>query len=99
MKTTFKSLGLLSLLMSASVATATPTKPFDPLKDTRLALAYDVPIEELDPIAMESARGGLAPLALALGIAGVDLALMSFYWGIYVPHYAPSSPHRYTNAP
>jgi len=41
----------------------------------------------------------LGPLALALGIAGVDLALMSFYWGIYVPHYAPSRPHYYTEAP
>jgi hypothetical protein len=95
MKTTFKSLGLMSLLMSASVATAAPAMPVDPLKDTRSALIYDAPIEQLDPIAMESARGGLAPLALALGIAGVDLALMSFYWGIYVPHYASSDLHYY----
>ena len=33
---------------------------------------YDLPVNELDPIAMESTRGGLGPLAIALGIAGVD---------------------------
>lgn len=98
MKTTFESLGLLLLLMSATAVKATPTN-ITPHSNSSPAFIYDMPIEELDPIAMESTRGGLAPLALALGIAGVDLALMSFYWGIYVPNYAPSSPHYYTEAP
>ena len=56
-------------------------------------------MNELDPIAMESTRGGLGPLAIALGIAGVDLALMGFFWGVYVPYYAPSEPGYYTEAP
>ncbi|MEQ9462439.1 MAG: hypothetical protein RJQ10_02165 [Haliea sp.] len=36
---------------------------------------------------LESATGRIAPLYLALSIAGVDLALMGFFWGVYVPHY------------
>ena len=60
---------------------------------------YDLPMNELDPFAMESTRGGLGPLAIALGIAGVDLALMGFFWGVYVPYYAPSEPGYYTEAP
>ena len=27
-----------------------------------------------------------------LGIAAVDLALMGFYWGVYVPSYASQDP-------
>ena len=60
---------------------------------------FDLPINELDPIAMESTRGGLGPLAIALGIAGVDLALMGFFWGVYVPYYAPHDPGYYSEAP
>jgi hypothetical protein len=36
---------------------------------------------------LEASTGRWAPLALALGIAGVDLALISVYWGIYLPTY------------
>lgn len=60
---------------------------------------FDLPINDLDPIAQESIRGGLAPLAIALGVAGVDLALMGFFWGVYLPYYAPSGPSYYTEAP
>lgn len=49
-------------------------------------------IERLDPIAMEATRAGLVPLALALSIGGIDLALMGFFWGVYVPYYAPQEP-------
>ncbi len=56
-------------------------------------------VEHLDPITMESQRGGLAPLALALGIASFDLTLMGVYWGIYVPYYAPKGPSFNTNLP
>ena len=35
----------------------------------------------LDPIELESTRGGMVPLAIALGVASFDLALMGFYWG------------------
>ncbi len=38
---------------------------------------------------MASTRGRFAPLlGVVLGIAGVDIALMGFYWGVYVPRYA-----------
>ncbi len=60
---------------------------------------FDLPINDLDPLAMESTRGGIAPLAIALGVAGVDLALMGFFWGVYLPYYAPSGPSSYTEAP
>jgi hypothetical protein len=48
--------------------------------------------QPLDVVQMETLRGGLAPLGIALGIAGLDLALMGFYWGVYVPYYAPQEP-------
>ena len=38
---------------------------------------------------MASTRGRFAPLmGVVLGIAAVDIALMGFYWGVYVPRYA-----------
>lgn len=45
-----------------------------------------------DPVELEASRGGLAPLAFALGIASFDLALMGMYWGVYVPMYATKEP-------
>jgi len=47
----------------------------------------------LDPVQLETLRGGFAPLGVALGIAGLDMALMGFYWGVYVPYYAPQEPN------
>ena len=35
-------------------------------------------------------RGRLLPLVL--GIATLDLALATFYWGVYVPYYADKEP-------
>ena len=67
MKTTFEFLGILLMLASATASAATNVAT---PSDRNLAFIYDMPIEELDPIAMESTRGGLGPLALALGIAG-----------------------------
>lgn len=43
--------------------------------------------EVLTDAELQSATGRIAPLYLALSIAGVDLALMGFFWGIYVPNY------------
>ncbi len=43
--------------------------------------------EVLTDAELESATGRVAPLYLALSIAGVDLALMGFFWGVYVPNY------------
>jgi len=42
---------------------------------------------------MASTRGRFAPLmGVVLGIAATDLALMGFYWGVYVPRYAAQEP-------
>ena len=45
----------------------------------------DVAVLEED--VLQETDGRLAPLALALAITGVDLALAGFFWGVYVPHY------------
>ena len=38
---------------------------------------------------MASTRGRFAPLmGVVLGVAAVDIALMGFYWGVYIPRYA-----------
>jgi hypothetical protein len=86
MKTTFEFLGILLMLASATASAATDaaTNVATP-SDRNLAFIYDMPIEELDPIAMESTRGGLGPLALALGIAGVDLAFDELLLGYLCP--------------
>lgn len=44
--------------------------------------------EVLSPDALAASDGKVAPLFLAMSIAGVDLALMGMYWGIYVPYYS-----------
>jgi hypothetical protein len=37
---------------------------------------------------MASTRGRFAPLmGVVLGVAAVDIALMGFYWGVYIPRY------------
>ena len=35
-------------------------------------------------------RGRVLPFVI--GVAAIDLALASFYWGVYVPHYATYAP-------
>jgi len=49
-------------------------------------------VQLIDPLELEHIRGGFAPIALALGFASFDLALMGFFWGIYIPNYAPTGP-------
>jgi hypothetical protein len=44
--------------------------------------------EMLSGAELEDATGRLAPLALTFAIAGFDVALMGFYWGVYVPYYS-----------
>ncbi|MEP4485341.1 MAG: hypothetical protein ABJ013_06920 [Halioglobus sp.] len=50
-----------------------------------IATTQEVAVLEED--VLQETDGRLAPLALALAITGVDLALAGFYWGVYVPHY------------
>ena len=35
-------------------------------------------------------RGRVLPFVI--GVAAIDIALASFYWGVYVPHYANYAP-------
>ena len=35
-------------------------------------------------------RGRVLPFVI--GVAAIDIALASFYWGVYVPHYAETAP-------
>ena len=44
--------------------------------------------EMLTGAELESSTGRLAPLVLTFAIAGFDVALMGFYWGVYVPYYS-----------
>lgn len=84
MKTLGKTLMIAGLLnavtMTAHAATTVDDGAIKPRMPT---------FETIDPLLLEVNRGGLAPLALALGIASVDLALIGVYWGIYVPYYTP----------
>lgn len=50
-----------------------------------VSAASDVVVLEED--ILQETDGRLAPLALALAITGVDLALAGFFWGVYVPQY------------
>lgn len=45
-------------------------------------------VDMLDETQMQETRGRLAPLVVAATIAGLDLAMMSFFYGVYVPNYA-----------
>jgi hypothetical protein len=44
-------------------------------------------VARLDAATMDSTRGRLAPLLLPLSIAGLDLALIGAFWGVYLPNY------------
>jgi len=50
-----------------------------------VSMTADVAV--LDEQVLQETDGRMAPLALALAITGVDLALAGFFWGVYVPHY------------
>lgn len=56
------------------------------------AFGYDVSVSSdvalLEEDVLQETDGRMAPLALALAIAGVDLALAGFFWGVYVPNYS-----------
>ena len=88
--TVVNAIGMPLLVASLSAVGASP--------DTKEKFGFDQAQmldnqhQPLDVVQMESLRGGLAPLGIALGIAGLDLALMGFYWGVYVPYYAPQEP-------
>lgn len=82
------SLALAAVILNPAAASAAPTgdaywmaSAFGSSEST-LEGAASLSTQDL-----EASTGRWAPLALALGIAGVDLALISVYWGIYLPTY------------
>lgn len=42
----------------------------------------------IDEIEMQAIDGGIILLPWIFGIAGIDMALITMYWGMYVPNYA-----------
>ncbi len=88
-----------ALIVAGLISAATLTANAANLSASPASEPHMPTIEQLDPIVMESERGGLAPLALALGIASFDLTLMGVYWGLYVPYYAKKEPSFNTNLP
>lgn len=81
---------LFALATGASGASAQHHEPG--YQSVGQGVGADVLIQKLDPVELETTRGGMVPLAIALGIASIDLALAGFYWGVYVPYYAPQDP-------
>lgn len=41
----------------------------------------------LSALELEASTGRIAPLAFAFMVAGVDVALIGVYWGVYLPIY------------
>ena len=98
MKRFYPSAATLALAVFCSTTAADPTFIREPMVSPPPNVHVFNP-EPLDAVAMESTRGGIGPLAIALGVAGIDIALMGFFWGVYVPYYAPQGPSYYTEAP
>ncbi|MBN7795921.1 hypothetical protein [Parahaliea mediterranea] len=44
----------------------------------------------LSDMELQQTHGKVAPLVMVATIAGLDIALMSFFYGVYVPNYASS---------
>ena len=81
----------LVLALHAGVASANEPLPH-PAAETISSKVVMGQYHPIDPLEAETLRAGFGPLALALGITSVDLALMGMYWGVYVPYYATQEP-------
>jgi len=87
---------LLLSLMLAQPLLAAPVQPeAGPAAGGRVdaVFAGPEPVDYtlLDQQGIEETTGEVAFLVAA--IVGIDRALMSFFWGVYVPHYAPVMTH------
>ena len=83
---------VMTLAVTSSLATGASAENFAPTDTEYVALAsaFDggLPVEAslLDNQAMEQTHGQLWPLVGGIAaIVGVDLALASYFWGVYVP--------------
>lgn len=78
-----------SLGVMASTAAAAPAQAPDPLQASFAGLAPGA-VEQLTAAELDATKGRWLP-AFVFGVAGIDLALSAFYWGVYVPNYAAPS--------
>lgn len=83
----------LAVALAAALAFAAPVGAADrPATEALLEAAFgaslDGQVATLEPSALEDTRGEFGPAAFIFGVAGMDLALSAFFWGVYIPTYA-----------
>ena len=81
----------LSLSQASFAAGAHDTQRFNPATTTLALQVGQTPIQDgqsrtVSMLEAAQLRGKVLPFIV--GVVTVDLALASFYWGVYVPYYA-----------
>ena len=82
---------VLSLSQASFAAGAHDTQRFTPAATTLALQVGQTPIQDEQSrtvSVMEAAQLRGKVLPFIVGVVTVDLALASFYWGVYVPYYA-----------
>ena len=82
---------VLSLSQASFAAGAHDTQRFTPATTTLALQVGQTPIQDEQSrtvSALEAAQLRGKVLPFIVGVVTVDLALASFYWGVYVPYYA-----------
>ena len=82
---------VLSLSQASFAAGAHDTQRFNPTTTTLALQVGQTPIQDEQSrtvSALEAAQLRGKVLPFIVGVVTVDLALASFYWGVYVPYYA-----------
>ena len=82
---------VLSLSQASFAAGAHDTQRFTPANTTLALQVGQTPIQDeqsrtVSVLEAAQLRGRVLPFIV--GVVTVDLALASFYWGVYVPYYA-----------
>lgn len=82
---------VLSLSQASFAAGAHDTQRFTPANTTLALQVGQTPIQDeqsrtVSVLEAAQLRGKVLPFIV--GVVTVDLALASFYWGVYVPYYA-----------
>ena len=82
---------VLSLSQASFAAGAPDTQRFTPANTTLALQVGQTPIQDeqsrtVSVLEAAQLRGKVLPFIV--GVVTVDLALASFYWGVYVPYYA-----------
>ena len=82
---------VLSLSQTSLAAGAQDTQRFSPATTTLALQVGQTPIQDeqsrtVSVLEAAQLRGRVLPFIV--GVVTVDLALASFYWGVYVPYYA-----------